>query len=171
MDAYQNILERRSIRKYTDQKIDDETLQKIILAGTYAPSARNSQSSIIIAVTNKEVRDRLSELNAKVHGKKVDEFYGAEVVLVVLADKDIPSYLYDGSLVMGNLMNAANALGVGSCWIHRAKEVFETSEGKAILEELGIKGNYEGIGHCILGYPNEKPLLHKRKDNFVYYIK
>ena len=130
------------------------------------------QSPIIIAVTNREVRDKLSALNASVMGGKGDPFYGAPVVLVVLADKSIPTYLYDGSLVMGNLMPAAHDLGVGSCWIHRAKEEFASEEGKAILKELGIEGDYEGIGNCILGYADgPEPEAKPRKENYAYWIK
>ena len=128
------------------------------------------QSSIIIAITNKETRDKLSKLNAKIMGADIDPFYGAPVVLVVLAKKDIPTHVYDGSLVMENLMLAANSLGIGSCWIHRAKEEFETDEGKEILKSLGIEEEYEGIGHCILGYKDEEGNLKPRKDNYAYYI-
>ncbi len=162
---------RRSIRKYKSDIISKEELDKIIEAGTYAPSGMGKQSAIIIAVTNKEVRDKLSKLNAKVMGNEsIDPFYGAPVVLIVLADKNCPTYLYDGSLVMGNLLNAAHSLDIGSCWIHRAKEVFETEEGKEILKSLNIEGDYEGIGNCILGYPLEEKESSKRKDNYVYYI-
>lgn len=130
------------------------------------------QSPIIIAVTNKELRDRLSAENAKIMGTATDPFYGAPVILIVLADKDIPTYQYDGSLVMGNLMNAAESLGLGSIWIHRAKEEFESDFGKKILADLGIEGNYEGIGHCAIGYaaaPANAPA--PRKENYVYYVK
>ena len=130
------------------------------------------QSPIIIAVTNREMRDRLSAMNAAVMGSQNDPFYGAPVVLVVLADKSVGPYLYDGSLVLGNLMLAAHAEGLGSCWIHRAKEEFESAEGKQILRDLGIEGEYEGIGHCILGYPAAPAAEPKpRKENYVYYIK
>ncbi len=165
---------RRSIRGYKADKIPSQTLiDQIIKAGTYAPTGRGLQSPIIIAITNKGIRDKLSKLNAKVLGTTSDPFYGAPIVLIVLADKDRPTYLYDGSLVMGNLLNAAHAVGLGSCWIHRAKEVFESKEGKALLQEWGIKGNYEGIGHCIIGYPLEEkvPEALPRKSNYVYYIK
>ena len=124
----------------------------------------------MIAVTNQELRNRLSAMNARIMGTDSDPFYGAPVVIIVLADRSVPTYVYDGSLVMGNLMLAAHELGVGSCWIHRAREEFASEEGKAILKELGIEGDYEGIGHCILGYadgplPAEKP----RKENYIYY--
>jgi len=129
------------------------------------------QSPIIVAVTNKEVRDKVSALNAQVAGGKGDPFYGAPVVLVVLADKSCPTYLYDGALVMGNMLNAAYAVGLGSCWIHRAKEVFDSPEGKALLKEWGIEGDYEGIGNCILGYrQGDNPAPKPRKENYVYHV-
>lgn len=162
---------RRAIRSYQDRMPEKELIAQVVEAGTYAPTGMGKQSPIILAVTNKEVRDRLSQLNAKVMGADTDPFYGAPVVLVVLADKQYPTYLYDGALVMGNLLNAAHAVGLGSCWIHRAKEVFETPEGKALLQEWGIEGEYEGIGNCILGYNSQEPPQPKpRKDNYVYYI-
>ena len=137
-----NMLTRRSIRKYKPDMLPKETINEIIKAGTFAASGMNKQPSIIVAVTNKELRDRLSAMNAKIMGINNDPFYGAPVVLIVLADKSSGTYLYDGSLVMGNLMLAAHSLGVGSCWIHRAKEEFESSEGKEILRALGIEGDY-----------------------------
>ena len=169
-DVIKNIKERRSIRKYKEDMIPKEIIEKIVEAGTYAPSGMGRQSSIIIAITNKNLRDKLSKLNAKIMGVDSDPFYGAPVILVVLAKKDIPTYIYDGSLVMENLMLAANSLGIGSCWIHRAKEEFETGEGKEILKSLGIEDEYEGIGHCILGYKAEEGTQKPRKDNYVYYI-
>lgn len=169
-EVIKNIEERRSIKKYKEDKVPKEIIEKIVEAGTYAPSGMGRQSSIIIAITNKNLRDKLSKLNAKIMGTSVDPFYGAPVVLVVLAKKDIPTHVYDGSLVMENLMLAANSLGIGSCWIHRAKEEFETDEGKEILKSLGIEEEYEGIGHCILGYKAEEGSLKPRKDNYVYYI-
>jgi nitroreductase len=124
-------------------------------------------------VTNKELRDKLSEMNRKIGGwdEGFDPFYGAPVVLVVLAEKDWPTHVYDGSLVMGNLMLAAHTEGIGSCWIHRAKEEFESEEGKQILSDLGVTGEYEGIGHCILGYPDEEIEEAKpRKDDYVFWV-
>ena len=163
---------RRSIRKFKSDAIPEEILNKIIEAGSYAPSGMGRQPVIILAVTNKELRDRLSKLNADVMHSTNDPFYGAPVVLVVLADKSAPTHVYDGSLVMENLMLAAHDLGIGSCWIHRAKEVFEKEEGKEILKSLGIEGDYEGIGNCILGYADvEEPQAKPRKDNFVYWVK
>ena len=162
---------RRSIRKFKPDPVPAEMIDQIVEAGSYAPTGMNRQSPIILAVTNREIRDRLSRLNAEIMGCDSDPFYGAPVVLVVLANKNAPTYLYDGSLVMGNLMLAAHALGLGSCWIHRAKEEFERPEGKEILKELGIDGEYEGIGHCILGYADgDYQEASPRKDNWVYHL-
>ena len=171
MDAIENLVTRRSIRKFKSDAVPKEIIEKIIEAGTYAATGMNRQSPIIIAVTNKEIRDRLSVQNAAVMGMAGDPFYNAPVVLIVLADKNMPTYLYDGSLVMGNLMNAAADLGVASCWIHRAKEEFESEEGKAILKELGIEGDYEGIGNLILGYA-AKPAADPapRKADYIYKV-
>ncbi len=168
----ENIRTRRSVRKYKPDMIPQEILDQILEAGTYAATGMGMQSPIILAVTNRKMRDRLSAMNAKVMGTDSDPFYGAPVVLVVLADKSRGTYLYDGSLVMGNLMLAAHELGIASCWIHRAKEEFETPEGKEILASLGITGDYEGIGHCILGYADgPEPAAKPRKDSYVYYMK
>lgn len=163
---------RRSVRAYLPDMPPAEVVERILRAGTYAPTGRGRQAPIIIAVTNKQVRDRLSAINATVMGTDTDPFYGAPVVLVVLARRDVHTYLYDGSLVMGNLMNAAHSEGLGSCWIHRARETFDTDEGRALLRSLGIEGDYEGIGNCILGYaaqPLSAPAA--RKTDYVYYIK
>lgn len=163
---------RRSCRAYKPELIEEEKLQAIIKAGTFAATGMGRQSPIIIAVTNKEMRDKLSKMNATVMNSNADPFYGAPELLIVLANKDIGTYLYDGSLVMGNLMNAAEDLGVASCWIHRAKEEFESEEGKQILKDLGIEGNYEGIGHVILGYAANPPAEPApRKENYVYFVK
>ena len=171
-DVLETIKSRRSIRKYKSDMIPQDKLEKIIEAGTYAATGMGKQSPIIIAVTNKELRDKLSAMNAKIMGTNTDPFYGAPVVLIVLADKSRPTYLYDGSLVMGNLMLEAEAQGIGSCWIHRAKEEFESEEGKEILKSLGIEGDYEGIGHCVLGYADgPAPKAAPRKDSYVYYVK
>ena len=162
---------RRSCRAYKPELIEEDKLNAIIEAGTYAATGNGKQSPIIIAVTDKAVRDKLSKMNAAVMGAEIDPFYGAPEVLIVLANKAVPTYLYDGSLVLGNMMNAAADLGVSSCWIHRAKEEFESEEGKAILKELGIEGDYEGIGHLILGYsPAPAPEAAPRKSDYVYRI-
>lgn len=169
---------RRSCPKFKPDMITDEELEAVLRAGTFAPSGKNQQSSIIIAVTNKEMRDQIAEENRKIGGwdEGFDPFYGAPVILIVIADKDANNgsgtYINDGSLVMGNLMNAAASLGLGSVWIHRAKQEFESEFGKSILEKLGIKGNYEGIGHVALGYRQTPvPQALARKENYIYYIK
>lgn len=162
---------RRSVRQYQDKMPEKALLDQVLEAGTYAPTGRGKQAPVIVAVTNKEVRDKLSKLNAQVMGSENDPFYGAPVVLVVLANREMPTYLYDGSLVMGNLLNAAHAVGLGGCWIHRAKEVFDSPEGKELLKEWGIEGDYEGIGNCIIGYPEGNlPEAAPRKADYIYRV-
>ena len=173
MEALECMLTRRSVKKYKDTPVAKELIEKIVKAGTYAPTGRNAQAPIILAVSNRQVRDELSAINAKVLGapEGTDPFYNAPVVLVVLAEKERNTRVYDGSSVMQNLQLAAHALGLGSCWIHRAKETFELPEGKAILARLGITGEYEGIGNCVIGYlDGEYPVTRPRKENWVYYV-
>lgn len=164
---------RRSIRKFKNTMIPRDVIDQIIKAGTYAATGRNHQGCKIICVTNPELRNQLSEVNRKIGGwqEGFDPFYGAPVVLIVLADKNWPTHVYDGSLVMGNLMLAAHELGIGSCWIHRAKEEFEMEIGQQILRDLNIEGEWEGIGHCVLGYPDgDYPATPERKEDWVHYI-
>lgn len=173
MNTLEHLLHRRSIRSYKDELPTREMIEKITEAGTYAACGRNNQSGLIIAVTNRELRDRISAMNNRIWGGEegFDPFYGAPAILIVLGKKDSPHRVYDGSLIMGNMMLAAEALGLGTCWIHRAKEEFETEEGKAILRDLGITEEYEGIGHLALGYPNGKhPTPRPRKENYVYIV-
>ena len=173
-DVLEKIKTRRSIRKYKPDMIPQEVIDKIIEAGTYAASGRNAQNTIIIQVTDPKIRNQISELNCEIGGweKDFDPFYGAPAILIVLAKKDWPTHVYDGSLVMGNLMLAAHEFGIGSCWIHRAKEEFETEWGKNLLKSLGINDEYEGIGHCALGYTDgEYPKSPERKADRVFYIK
>ena len=173
-EIIENMKTRRSIRKFKSDALPQDVLDRILEAGTYAPTGMAAQSPVIIAVTNKELRDKLSAMNAKIMGKPedFDPFYNAPVVLVVLADKSRPTHVYDGSLVMGNLMLAAHSEGIGSCWIHRAKEEFETEWGKNFLKELGIEEEYEGIGHCVLGYVDgEYPNIIPRNEGRVFYVK
>ena len=170
-ETLKTLIERRSCRSYKSDPVPAEILDQILEAGTFAATGMGKQSPIMVAVTDKKTRDQLSKMNADVMGANNDPFYGAPVVIVVLANRNVPTYLYDGSLVMGNLMNAAQSLGIGSCWIHRAKEEFDSAEGKAILKNLGIEGDYEGIGHCILGYAaQESKTAAPRKDNYIYRI-
>ena len=170
-ETLKTLMERRSCRSYKSDPVPAEILDQILEAGTFAATGMGKQSPIMIAVTDQKVRDRLSRMNADVMGANNDPFYGAPTVIVVLADKAVPTYLYDGSLVMGNLMNAAHSLGIASCWIHRAKEEFESEEGKAILKSLGIEGDYEGIGHCVLGYAaSDLQSAAPRKANYIYRV-
>ena len=174
MDAMENLLTRRSVRKYKPDMVPEEKINKIIKAGLYAANGMGRQSAIIVAVTNKEIRDKLSAANCKVGGWKegFDPFYGAQVVLIVLADKNSSNNKYDGACVMENLMLAAHAEGLGSCWINRARQEFETPEWQAWLKDIGVEGEWEGVGHCILGYTDgDEPEPAPRKENRVYRVK
>ena len=170
-DTLTTLKTRRSCRAYKSDHVEEEKLNAILEAGTYAATGMGKQSPIILIIKDQAVRDQLMKLNAAAMGMDIDPFYGAPELLVVLANKAIPTYVYDGSLVMGNMMNAAADLGVASCWVHRAKEEFESKEGKAILKKLGIECDYEGIGNLILGYA-AKPAANAapRKENYVYCI-
>ncbi len=148
---------RRSCRAYQPQQITEEELAAVLRAGMYAPSAKNLQSARIVVVQDAAARARLTRMNAAVMGSDKDPMYGAPTILLVVADAHNPNAVADGSLVMGNLMNAAASLGLGSCWINRAKEELETEEGKALLRQWGLEGDYIGVGHGILGYPAEEP--------------
>ncbi len=172
MDILEFINSRASTRKYTDKIPSAEEIDAVITAGLKAASGRNIQAPVIVSVTNKKIRDKLSKENAAIFNMDSDPFYGAPVVLVVLARKTAHTYLYDGSLTLGNMMLAAHALGLGSCWIHRAKEVFDKPEWKNWLESIGIEGEVEGIGNLILGYPDGNiPEPKEIKPDRIYYIK
>ena len=167
---YEDLLTRRSVRKYSDRPVEDEKLDKVLTAGLYAPTGMNNQLPVLVAVRDKETRDRLSRMNAAVMGASGDPFYGAPCVIVVLSDPERMTWVEDGSLVLGNLMNAAHSLGLGSCWIHRAKECFDTPEGKALLRAWGVPENYRGVGNCILGYAEEEPEAKPRKSGRIIKI-
>lgn len=165
--------ERRSIRKFKPNMPAKEDLEKIVEAGLYAASGMGKQATVTIAVTNKELRDKLSEINRKIGGwqEGFDPFYGAPAILIVLADKSVGTRVYDGSLVMGNMMLAAHSLNLGSIWIHRAKEEFELPEYQELLKELGVEGEWEGIAHCAVGYVDgELPEAAGRKDGRVFWV-
>lgn len=167
-ETIQDLTTRRSVKRYQPTQINRADLEKILKAGMNAPSGMGRQSAVMVVVQEPETVKQLSRMNAEVMGVHTDPFYGAPTVIIVFADKEVPTYKEDGSLVMGNLLNAAHALGLGSCWIHRAKEVFNSAEGKALMKKWGLKDSLEGIGHCILGYgegpePAEKP----RKDDYI----
>ena len=166
------LTERRSIRKFKKDQVEEEKLQEILKAGEYAPSGMNKQPAVMVVVQDPETIAKLSRMNAEIMGKPgIDPFYGAPTVIVVLADTGRYTYVEDGSLVLGNLMNAAFAVGVDSCWIHRAGEEFASEEGKALLRKWGIPENYAGVGHCILGYRDcELPVAGERKKNYIYRV-
>lgn len=149
-----NVLrERRSIRSYRAEQIKPEELDAILEAGIWAPSAKGLQDAVMVVVQDAGTISRLSALNAGVMGKPgADPFYGAPTCVVVLGDSRQVNWVQDGSLVMGNLMIAAQSLGIGSCWVNRAREVFDRPEGKELLKRWGLSDDYRGVGHCILGY-------------------
>lgn len=169
-EAIRVLTERRAVRRYLPRQVDEDAMQAIIEAGRYSPSGMGKQPCVMVVVQDKATRDQLSRMNAAVMGSDGDPFYGAPAVIVVLEDLDVAACPgYDGPLMMGNLLNAAYAVGVDSCWIHRAREMFESDEGKALLKKWGLNGNYRGVGNCILGYhngafPEAKP---RREDTVV----
>ena len=171
-NAIDMIMNRRSVRSFKEEMLPRDVLEKILEAGTWAATGMNRQSPIILAVTNKALRDRLSAMNAQIlnaagrDGSR-DPFYGAPVVLVVLADKNVPTCIHDGSLVMGNLMQAAYDAGLGSCWIHRAQQMFDSTEDKALLRKWGLPENLKGVANCILGYPDEEPAPKERVEGRI----
>lgn len=167
MEAMYNLLNRRSVRKYTEKPVPDELLDQVLEAGLYAPTGMNTQNVYMVAVRDKETRDLMMKLNAAVMGRDSDPFYGAPCVIVVLGDAEGYPVVENGSLVLGNLMNAAHAVGLGSCWIHRAKQTFETEEGKALLRKWGLPEHLVGIGNCILGYAEEVPEARPRKEGRI----
>lgn len=164
--------ERRSTKKYLPLQIEEEKLDAILEAATYAPTGRNLQSPIMVVVQDKDTISQLRRMNAEILGNPdADPFYGAPTVVIVLADSKVNTCVEDGSLVMGNLMTAAEAVGVGACWIHRARQEFESEEGKALLKKWGIEGDYVGIGHCTLGYRDgDIPVTRPRKENYIYRV-
>ena len=166
------LLERRSIRSFKSEMPPREDIEQIIEAGLYAPSARNEQAAIVVAVTNKELRDRLSRDNCRIGGwsPDVDPFYGAPVVLIALGRKDWKNRVADASLVMGNMLLAAHALGLGGIWINRAKEEFDMPEYQQVLKDLGVEGEWEGVGHCCVGYiDGDMPAPAPRKPGRVFW--
>jgi len=154
-ETIKNLKERRSIRKYKRQNINEAELDQILEAGIYAPSGMNRQSVILVAVSDKKQRDELSFMNADVMGSENDPFYGAPHVVIVLADSSCSTWIEDGALAIGNMMNAAFSLGVGSCWVHRAKQMFDSEKGSSLIAKWGLEEKYRGVGCCILGYADE----------------
>ncbi len=160
---------RRSIRKYKDTQVGEEELEAILEAGTYAPTGGGRQSPVIVVVQDPELLQKISKMNAAVVGADIDPFYGAPTVAIVLADKTAsPSWMEDAALVAGNIMNAAHSVGVDSCYIFRAKEVFESDEGRELMKEWGLNDNYVGVANCILGYRDcDYPDPAPRKDDYI----
>lgn len=170
-EVIQNMTSRRSVRAYSSKPVDRALIDEIIEAGLYAPSAMNKQDTLIIAIEDKSVCDKISKMNAAIMGSSSDPFYNAPVILLVLYNKANRNGIYDGSLVLGNMMNAAHSLGLSSCWIHRAKEEFESDEGKELLKSLGIEGEWKGVGHMALGYSaSGEPKASERKSGRVIHI-
>ena len=170
-DILETIVSRRSVKKYKSDKVEGELVERVIKAGTYAPSGKNRQAGTIIAITNTEVRNDISKIIADFRGVDIDPFYNASVVLAVVVDKSINTAVYDGSCIIENMLLEAHSLGLGACWVHHSKEVFETDYGKRLLQNLGIDGDMEGVGFCVLGYPDiEVTGVLPRKDNYVYYV-
>lgn len=174
-ETINNLKTRRSIRKFKDKQISDEDLQAILEAGTYAPTALRMQSPKIIVIQNPETIKEFSDWNRSYYPIDVpddlDPFYGAKTILIVLANGKMPTFVEDGASVITTLVNAAHAVGVGSCWIHRAREEFSSEKGKALLKEWGIPEKYEGVGHVALGYPDmDLPKPRPRKEDFIHYV-
>ena len=166
-DIIHSLESRRSVRKYQPRQVEDALLNQVLHTGLYAASGMNTQKTVMVAVRDKETRDLLSRLNAAVMGADRDPFYGAPCVIVVLADPERYTWVEDGSLVLGNLMEAAHAVGLGSCWIHRAREVFDSQEGKELLRKWGLSENLRGVGNCILGYADESPAPKPRQEGRI----
>ena len=167
-ETIKTLLERRSIRKFKPEQIKEEELNAILNAGIYAPSGANQQSALFVVIQDKETLKKLSAMNAAVLGKNIDPYYNAPTVILVFADKSKIAPVEDASLALGNMLNAAASLGIGSCWVHRTKQMFEKDEGKDLLRKWSITGDYIGVGSCILGYPDcEHPKAAPRKDNSV----
>ena len=172
-EVLKTIETRRSVRKFLPDMPQKEAIETVVKAGLQAASGKNEQAAMVIVVTNKELRDKISRDNCAIGGWKedFDPFYGAPVILIVLGRKDCPTYIYDGSLMLGNMMLAAHSLGLANIWIHRAKEEFESEDYKTLLKELGVAGEWEGIGHLALGYvDSDVPAPHPIKDNRVFYV-
>ena len=166
------IYARRSIRRYKSDMVPESAIATVAEAGTYAPTGRGMQSPVIIAITNRETRDRLSQVNAEIFGRpNFDPFYGAPVILAVVADKARSTAVYDGSLVIGTMLLAAKSIGLGACWIHRAKETFERPEWQEFLKQQGLTGDYEGIGFLALGYADQDPKAAPRKDDYIRWVR
>jgi len=172
MEAMEMLLNRRSIRVFKPEQITDEELAAVLKAGMYAPSGRNDQGAYYIAVQNPEDRAIISRMNTEIAGRDSDTYYGAPTVILAFAEAGNPTAFEDACLGLGNMFNAAYALGLGSCWIHRTRQMFESEEGKALLRKWGVNKDLIGVGSCILGYPDcPHPEARPRKEDFYTIVK
>ncbi len=167
-EVLNTIKNRRSVRSYKDDFPKDELINAILEAGTYAPTGGGRQSPTIIAITSKKYREKISKLNAEVMNNNTDPYYGAPVIILVLADGNSSTFVEDGSCVLENMMLAATSLGLGSVWVHREREIFDSEAGKSLLREWGLPETLRGVGGLALGYPSSMPgEPSKRKDNYI----
>lgn len=169
-EALNCLLKRRSTKKYKDIQVPDELLDQVLEAGLYAPTGRNNQNVICVAVRDQKIRDQLSRMNGEIMNVQIDPFYGAPCVIVVFADSEGTTWVEDGSLVLGNMLNAAESLGLGACWVHRARQMFESEEGKSLMKQWGLPETMKGIGNCILGYKDAEPMEKPRKEGRIIKI-
>jgi nitroreductase len=171
-ETIRTLLNRRSIRKFKPEQINEEELSAVLDAGKYAPSGANQQSAIFIVVQDKETLKKIDSMNTAVAGRGTNQYYNAPTVILVLADKSKVTPVEDACLAIGNMFNAAASLGLGTCWVHRERQMFESEEGKALLKKWGVVGDYIGVGACAIGYPDcSWPEAAPRKDNYVYYVR
>ena len=170
-ETMKTLLTRCSTKAYLDTPVPENLLDQVLQAGLYAPTGRNNQDVICVAVTDKALRDQLSKMNAAVMGVESDPFYGAPCVIVVLAESTGTTWVEDGSLVLGHMLLAAEALGLGNCWAHRARQMFDSPEGKVLLQQWGIPETYKGVGNCILGYAAKTPVQKPRKEGRILKIR
>ena len=163
---------RRSYRSYQPEQITDEQLNAVLEAGTYAPTSRGLQSPFIVAIQNEELKARLAKMNAEIMGVTTNPYYDAPTYVLVFVPSDAPNGIQDASLVMENMMLAAHAQGLGSCWIHREREMFATEEGKELMKQWGLLEGLVGIAALALGYPNGEPSPAKpRKEGYTRVIR
>lgn len=165
-----NLITRRSVKSYQPEQIKKEELDAILMAGTYAPTGMNKQSPVMVAVQDPILLHQLSQMNAQLLGTENDPFYGAPTVVVIFGNPEMPTWMEDACLVAGNLMNAAHSLGIGSCWIHRARPMFESEDGRKIMKQWGIPETMIGVANIILGYQKEapKPRIERKADYIIH---
>ena len=163
---------RRSCRSYKSEQITDAQLSAVLEAGTYAPTSRGLQSPFIVAIQNKELLDNLAKMNAQVMGVTTNPYYDAPTYVLVFVPENAPNGVQDASLVLENMMLAAHAQGLGSCWIHREREMFATEVGKELMQQWGLPEGLLGIGALSLGYPEGEPTPAKpRKEGYTRVIR